>query len=57
MVYLFYANLIGYIRVICLLVSVFTAFTHPITTVVFYSLSQALDWLDGPIARMYDQCS
>lgn len=57
MVYLYYANLIGYVRVGCLLVSCFTAFTHPITTVVCYFLSQALDWVDGPIARKYDQCS
>lgn len=57
MVYLFYANIIGYIRVALIIVSTFTAFTHPIITVVSYSLSQALDWVDGILARKYDQCS
>ena len=57
MVYFFYANIIGYLRVGLLVVSAFTAFTNPILKVVANSVSQALDWTDGILARKYDQCT
>lgn len=57
MVFLFIPNLVGYLRLALLFVSTYTAFTRPITMVVCYSLSQALDWIDGILARRFDQCS
>lgn len=57
MVFLFIPNLIGYGRVILLFVAVVTAFTHPITTLICYGLSQALDGIDGMAARKFNQSS
>ena len=57
MVFFYYANLIGYVRVICLLVTIYTAFKNPVITVISYTINQALDFIDGPVARRYNQCS
>ena len=57
MVFLFIPNLIGYGRVILLVVTAVTAFTNPIVTFVCYGLSQALDNFDGMAARKFNQSS
>ena len=57
MVFLFIPNLIGYGRVLLLLVATVTAFTNPILTIVCYGLSQALDAFDGMAARKFNQSS
>lgn len=57
MVFLFIPNLIGYGRVVLLLVATVTAFTNPIATIICYGLSQALDAFDGMAARKFNQSS
>lgn len=54
MVYFYYANIVGYIRIALLIFTTFIIFTHPITTVILYALSQALDFVDGPLARKFN---
>ncbi len=54
-VYLFVPNLIGYFRIISLLIALLCFFEHPLITAIFYSLSQLLDCLDGFAARKYNQ--
>eukprot|EP00301_Raphidiophrys_heterophryoidea_P021896 c6187_g1_i1.p1 GENE.c6187_g1_i1~~c6187_g1_i1.p1 ORF type:complete len:236 (+),score=59.77 c6187_g1_i1:174-881(+) len=56
-VYLYYPNIIGYIRVICSIISILVGKTQCWTFLVFYFTSFAFDALDGKVARMYDQCS
>eukprot|EP00301_Raphidiophrys_heterophryoidea_P021897 c6187_g1_i2.p2 GENE.c6187_g1_i2~~c6187_g1_i2.p2 ORF type:complete len:101 (+),score=10.46 c6187_g1_i2:174-476(+) len=55
-VYLYYPNIIGYIRVICSIISILVGKTQCWTFLVFYFTSFAFDALDGKVARMYDQC-
>ena len=57
MVFLYIPNLIGYGRVVLLVFATFTAFTDPITTVLCYGISQALDAFDGMAARRFNQSS
>ena len=54
----YYANLIGYARVILCLIAGITAVTHLrwLTAGLLLS-STLLDWIDGPIARRANQCS
>lgn len=57
MVFFWIPNLIGYARVILLIVAAVTAFTNPIATVLCYGISQALDAFDGMAARAFNQSS
>lgn len=55
-VWLFYPNLIGYLRIILAMVS-FEAMTYaPWRAVICYILSAASDAVDGYVARLYNQC-
>ena len=54
--FLYVANLIGYLRVACLLLA--ALFSESATTFIyFYVASYALDALDGPVARALDGTS
>lgn len=50
-------NQIGYMRVLTLVVSLFTMRDHPVVTTWFYGVSCLLDALDGTMARRYGQVS
>lgn len=50
-------NQIGYMRVVTLVVSLFTMRDHPVVTTLFYGVSCLLDALDGTMARKYGQVS
>jgi len=54
----YYANIIDYTRVIMCILASFTIVTpyHLVTAFLIYG-SILLDWLDGPIARAYNQCT
>ncbi|XP_065187320.1 CDP-diacylglycerol--inositol 3-phosphatidyltransferase-like [Sycon ciliatum] len=54
-IFLFIPNLIGYVRVILLIVACFFMDTDPWTTVALYLLSQFLDAFDGQAARYFQQ--
>jgi CDP-diacylglycerol--inositol 3-phosphatidyltransferase len=56
-VYFYYANIIDYFRLICLLVSFSVYSTHPILFVFLYFTSFVLDLFDGLVARKFNQCS
>lgn len=54
----YYANLIGYARVVLCLLAGFTVSAHfRWLTAVLLLGSTLLDWIDGPIARRANQCS
>ena len=57
MVFLWIPNLIGYARLLFLFLSILTCLSHPLLTVLFYGLSQALDAFDGMAARHFNQSS
>jgi CDP-diacylglycerol--inositol 3-phosphatidyltransferase len=48
-------NMVGYIRIILLVLSIFASSESAF--IVLYSLSSGLDFLDGHIARLFNQCS
>ncbi|XP_075257800.1 CDP-diacylglycerol--inositol 3-phosphatidyltransferase-like [Convolutriloba macropyga] len=54
---LFVPNLIGYVRVILLVIACYTMLSDHVTTVCCYLLSQLLDALDGHAARALGQSS
>ncbi|CAF3120932.1 unnamed protein product [Rotaria sp. Silwood2] len=65
-IWLFYANIIGYIRLALIIISVFFASTalHRnslgwaiLASVCNYTGGWLLDWFDGPMARKYNQCT
>jgi CDP-diacylglycerol--inositol 3-phosphatidyltransferase len=56
-VYLYYPNLIGYIRVISTIWAFYFAFSSPIAAGILYSFGSALDVVDGMLARKFNQCS
>ena len=56
-VFLYYPNIIGYLRVILMMVSFYTAQTSYITTFCCYFLSFFGDVVDGYVARRFNQCS
>ena len=47
-------NTVGYLRIALLALSVFTS---DLTFVVMYGLSSSLDFFDGYLARMFNQCT
>jgi phosphatidylglycerophosphate synthase len=54
----YYSNLIDYARVaLCLLAAATLAWRMPLTTAVLLLSSTLLDWVDGPVARAYNQCT
>jgi phosphatidylglycerophosphate synthase len=54
----YYANLIGYARVLLCLIAAFTAIHQlPWLTAALLIASTLLDWIDGPVARRANQCS
>lgn len=56
-VLLYVPNLIGYARIILLLLSLRTMLTDPYTTAGLYMLSALLDAFDGMAARKLNQCT
>ena len=56
-VLLYVPNLIGYARIILLLLSLRTMLTDPYTTAALYMLSALLDAFDGMAARKLNQCT
>jgi phosphatidylglycerophosphate synthase len=54
----YYSNLIDYARVaLCLLAAATLALKLPLPTAVLIVGSTLLDWVDGPVARAYNQCT
>jgi len=54
----YYANLIDYGRIVLCLISGFTiAWGLPALSAVILMVSTLLDWIDGPVARKYNQCT
>jgi phosphatidylglycerophosphate synthase len=54
----YYANRIGYVRVVMCVLAAFTAATHFwYSTAALLLGSTLLDWVDGPVARRMNQCS
>lgn len=54
----YYANLIDYIRIILCLIASYTITTDWHLLSAFLILTATLlDWIDGPVARAYNQCS
>ncbi|CAK5074602.1 unnamed protein product [Meloidogyne enterolobii] len=56
-IYLFYPNLIGYLRIIFALFSFAAMPTRPVAASIWYFLSAFLDAFDGYLARKYNQSS
>ena len=52
----FYPNLIGYSRVIFMILSFYFAKNDPLSTIVFYLLAFGGDVIDGYVARIFNQC-
>lgn len=55
-VWLYYANLIGYARILFAIASFYWMPTAPVKTAICYTLSAAADAIDGYVARLYNQC-
>jgi len=54
----FYANIIDYARVaMCLLAAFTIPAGYPFLTALLIFGSTLLDWVDGPVARRYNQCT
>jgi len=56
-IYLYYANIMDYFRVVLAMFAFYIAKTCPITFVISYFISFILDAFDGMVARAYDQKS
>ncbi|EAN89608.1 putative CDP-diacylglycerol--inositol 3-phosphatidyltransferase [Trypanosoma cruzi] len=56
-IYLFYPNIIGYVRLLLSLGSFVVLGNYPGLFLTFYTLSFVLDAADGMVARLMDQCS
>jgi phosphatidylglycerophosphate synthase len=54
----YYANLVDYLRVLLCFCAYFTIrMEQPILTASLILASTLLDWVDGPVARAYNQCT
>jgi len=54
----FYGNVIDYVRVVMCVVAAFTIrWNWPLTSALLIFISVLLDWIDGPVARAYNQCT
>eukprot|EP00731_Ephydatia_muelleri_P020458 Em0013g185a len=52
----FYANVVGIVRVVLALVATITVYLDcPLSTAALLLASTLLDWIDGPLARKYNQ--
>jgi CDP-diacylglycerol--inositol 3-phosphatidyltransferase len=57
-IFLFYPNIIGYVRIAFTFLSCYYWFTHPLTSAFFFVMSQTfLDDLDGIAARRFNQAT
>lgn len=54
-VWLFYPNLVGYVRILLAVLSFQAMVYYPLRAVLCYALSVALDAIDGHLARLYNQ--
>eukprot|EP00045_Choanoeca_perplexa_P002348 m.24024 g.24024 ORF g.24024 m.24024 type:complete len:78 (-) comp11465_c0_seq1:542-775(-) len=54
---LYWPNLIGYLRVLLLAAAFLHVTTRPVLFTILYSLQALLDWLDGAVARYFNQTS
>ncbi|KAI6413183.1 hypothetical protein MCOR20_003041 [Pyricularia oryzae] len=54
-IFAFWPNIIGYIRVVLALISLYYMPLHPRTCTLLYSISCLLDALDGYLARLFEQ--
>ena len=55
-VYLYYPNLIGYLRIFLLFLAGYLVPTNPLWAVLSYMTSMGLDAIDGTVARYFGQC-
>ena len=55
-VFVYYPNIVGYLRVVSVLISFYFAVDSWFITSVFYLLAFAGDVVDGYLARSFDQC-
>ncbi len=53
----YYANIIGYVRLLLLIIISFTLQSYIYITSILIFFATLLDYIDGPIARKYNQCS
>jgi len=54
----FYANIVDYIRILmCTLAGFTITWNQPLLTAILIIGSHLLDWVDGPLARYFNQCS
>lgn len=54
----FYGNVIDYLRVVLVLIAAWTiTLPAPLTSAALILASILLDWIDGPVARRFDQCT
>jgi len=57
-IWLYYANLVDYVRVVMILLATFSIRSAaPLTTAFLIIGSTLLDWIDGPVARAFGQCT
>ncbi|KAM5351927.1 hypothetical protein ACJ41O_004650 [Fusarium nematophilum] len=54
-IFLFWPNIIGYVRIVLAIASLYYMPLHPRTCSLLYSVSCLLDALDGYVARIYEQ--
>ena len=55
-VFFFIPNIVGYIRILCLVIAFFHCTSNYRVFVVFYVASYILDQVDGMAARHFKQC-
>eukprot|EP00735_Rhodelphis_limneticus_P007892 TRINITY_DN2058_c0_g1::TRINITY_DN2058_c0_g1_i1::g.21786::m.21786 TRINITY_DN2058_c0_g1::TRINITY_DN2058_c0_g1_i1::g.21786 ORF type:complete len:231 (+),score=24.11,sp/Q10153/PIS_SCHPO/37.79/5e-37,CDP-OH_P_transf/PF01066.16/8.8e-15 TRINITY_DN2058_c0_g1_i1:66-695(+) len=56
-VYLYYPNLIGFVRVALSVAALLVSLDRPVLAIILYLSGFALDGVDGHVARMFDQCT
>ncbi|ELP88456.1 CDP-diacylglycerol--inositol 3-phosphatidyltransferase, putative [Entamoeba invadens IP1] len=56
-IFLYYANICDYIRILFLVVGVFFVFKAPVSFIICYCVSALCDAIDGNLARAFNQCS
>lgn len=54
-IFLFWPNIIGYVRIVLAIASLYYMPLHPRTCTLLYSVSCLLDALDGYVARVFEQ--
>ena len=57
-IWLYRSNLVGYARIaLCLAAGATIATAHPLLTAGLLLGAILLDWVDGPVARAYHECT